>query len=415
MGGTNRLRRVAVAVAILTVGALSAACSSGSSSSSTTATTVKATGTPITVGVICSCSGAFGAYLSGAEQAYVAWSKSVNASGGLNGHPLELTVANDQLNPSTASTEVQSMISAHVDAIADFSFLDEVFAPAVAAAKIPVVGANMTEVPFYTNPYFFPEGQTNDSGNYSVAATAKAAGGKNIGVFYCAEASTCAAGVPLLKTAGTEVGIPLVYSAEVAATAPNYTAQCVAAQQQKVQAIFFGLAGTTIQRVAPDCAQQSYSPIYVSEGEGYTLPMATTTGLNNNLRSSFGTLPLFASNPQITAMNSAVNKYYPGLTTDSNHWSQFGQEAWTSGLLLAAAIKGANVSSSTAVTPALIEKGLYTLKADNLGGMTVPLTFKQGEPHPIDCWYTTQIKNKVPTLLNGGKISCEPAADQTKS
>lgn len=397
---------------MLAVALVAAACGSSSSSSTTTAAPAQATGTPITVGVICTCSGPFGAYLHGAEEAYVAWSKSVNSSGGLNGHPVSLSITDDQLNPGTAMTAVQSMISSHVDAIADFSFLDTVFASAVSAAKIPVVGANMTEVPFYTNPYFFPEGQTNDSGNYSMAATAKSSGAKNIGVFYCAEASTCASGVPLLKQAGAEIGLPLVYSAELSATAPNYTAQCVAAQQQKVQSIFFGLAGITIQRVAPDCAQQGYSPIYVSEGEGYTLPMAKTTGLNNNLRSAFGTLPLFASNPQITAMNKAVNKYYPGLTTDPNQWSQFGQQAWASGLLLAAAVKGAGISSSATPTAAAITKGLYTLKADTLNGMTVPLTFKEGQPHPVDCWFTTQIKNQVPTLLNSGKISCEPASAQ---
>ena len=54
--------------------------------------------------------------------------------------------------------------------------------------------------------------------------------------------------MPLIKTAGQSVGVPVVYSASIAATAPNYTAQCVAAKQAGVSAIFIGVLSLSPRR-----------------------------------------------------------------------------------------------------------------------------------------------------------------------
>ena len=45
----------------------------------------------IKVGFICSCSGSvFGAFNVPAEDEYKAWASTVNASGGINGHPVQV-------------------------------------------------------------------------------------------------------------------------------------------------------------------------------------------------------------------------------------------------------------------------------------------------------------------------------------
>ena len=178
--------------------------------------------------------------------------------------------------------------------------------------------------PFYTESDFYPEGQTNNSTTYANSITAKTAGATNMGDLYCAEAPSCAEGVPLIQAAGKKVGVPVVYNAEIAATAPNYTAQCLAAKQDHVQSVFIGDASVVIVNVATDCAQQNYTPIYVTEGEGFGLAMATAPGLKDKLWSDYGTLPFFAKNPPIKAMNKAVDKYYPGLRTNKTSWSQLG-------------------------------------------------------------------------------------------
>jgi len=375
--------------------------------SSITAPTVAgaATGAPITVGVVCTCSGAFGADILAAEDTYRAYVNTVNSSGGLNGHKIVLTLEDDAGNPGTSVSDAQTLVSDHVDAILDLSIVDQTWQSAVQASKIPVVGGNETETPFYTSPDFFPEGQTNDSVTYANVVTAKAAGATNLGNLYCAEAASCAEGVPLITAAGKQLGVPDIYNAEIAATAPNYTAQCVAAQQAKVSAVFIGDASTIISRVAANCAQQNYTPIWVTEGEGFGLGMASTPGLSTKLWSEYGTAPFFDHIAAITAMNKAVDKYYPGLRNNQNAWTQIAAEAWASGLLLSDAVTASHLSKTATPSSAGITKGLLSLKNDTLQGMAPPLTFTSGD-HSVDCWFTARVVNGTPKVVNGGHVTC---------
>ena len=363
-------------------------------------------GAPITVGVVCTCSGSFGADIKAAEETYEAWVNTVNKAGGLSGHKIQLTLEDDAGNPATSVSDAQTLVSDHVDAILDFSILDQTWSTMVQASKIPVVGGDETETPYYTSPDFFPEGQTNDSVTNANVVTAKTAGATNLGDLYCAEAPSCAEGVPLIEAAGSKLGVPVVYNAEIAATAPNYTAQCVAAQQAKVTAIFVGDASSIISRVAANCAQQNYSPVWVTEGEGFGLQMAATPDLKSKLWSDYGTAPFFDHIAAITAMNAAVDKYYPGLRNNQNAWTQIAAEAWASGLLLGDAVKASHLTASGTPSPAVITKGLDSLKGDTLQGMAPPLTFKAGKDHSIDCWFTARVVNGVPKVVNGGRVTC---------
>lgn len=186
---------VVIAAALAAAVSVSACSSSSSSSSSSDASSASAassqsasaaSGSPISVGVECSCSGPFGADLTPAWQVVQAWAKSVNASGGLNGHPVSLTFKDNGSTPGTALTDAQSLISAKVNAIIDLDILDEVWAKSASTAGIPVIGGNFSSPSYYQDPNWYPSGQTNDSITYSVAATAKKAGATNLADFYCA-------------------------------------------------------------------------------------------------------------------------------------------------------------------------------------------------------------------------------------
>ncbi len=374
---------------------------------STQASAGAATGAPITVGVVCTCSGSFGADIMAAEQTYEAWVDTTNKAGGIDGHKIKLTLEDDAGNPGTSVSDAQTLVSDHVDAILDFSIVDQAWASTVQASKIPVVGGDETETPYYTSPDFYPEGQTNDSVTYANVLTAKKAGATNLGDLYCAEAPSCAEGVPPIEAAGQKLSVPVVYNAEIAATAPNYTAQCVAAQQAKVSAIFVGDASAIISRVAANCAQQSYTPIWITEGEGFGLQMAATPGLKDKLWSDYGTAPFFDHIPAISAMNKAVDKYYPGLRNNQNAWTQIAAEAWASGILLGDAVTASHIGTTGTPGPAEIVKGLQSLKNDTLQGMAPPLNFKAGKDHSIDCWFTARVQNGAPTVVNAGRVTCE--------
>lgn len=363
---------------------------------------------PITVAMVCTCSGAggAGAFLTPGAQLYQAWVKSVNASGGLNGHQINFTVDDDAANPGTATSDVQSLISSHVDAIVDNSLVDEVWASAVETAKIPVVGTDVTSIPFGVNPDFYPQTTTEKYSLPSVMKVAKKSGAKKIAIFYCAEAPVCKASVATFTTTGKKIGLPVVYSAAVAETAPNYTAQCVAAKQAGADAVMAGQVGAINVVIAQDSAQQGYNPIYITQGAGYGQNEAASPNLGKNMWSQFDSIPFWAKNPQNTAAKTAMDKYYPGVWENTNLFNQADARSWEAGLLLAAAVKASGLSSSGTPSAAQVTKGLLALKGTTLNGTTPPLTFHAGKPQNIPCWFTARVISGTPTMENGSKVTC---------
>ena len=237
--------------------------------------------------------------------------------------------------------------------------------------------------------------------------TATAAGATNLGTYYCAEAPSCQEGVAPLKAAGSKYGVPVVYNGEVAATAPNYTAQCLAAQQAHASAIFIGDASFVIARIGQNCAQQNYYPTYVTEGEGFANVLLTAPGISKNLWSEYSTIPFWdTSVPAVQAMNTAVDKYYPGIRSNNETWSEEAAESWAAGLLLRDAVKAGGLTPSATPSASEIVTGLNSLKNDTLDGMAPPLSFTAGQPHTIDCWFTAKVVNGTPSMVNNGQVTC---------
>jgi branched-chain amino acid transport system substrate-binding protein len=354
---------------------------------------------------MCSCSGPFGASLTPAYNVVQAWAKSVTAAGGLNGHPVTLMEKDNGSVAGTALTDAQALISAKVSAIIDLDILDSVWQKPASAAKIPVIGGNFSSPAYYTDPNWYPSGQTNDSITYSVATTAKQAGATNLADFYCAESAQCQESVPLIKAAGAKVGVPVVYSASISATAPNYTAQCLAAKQAGVTAIFIGDSISVIANVANNCTQQGFNPIYVTEGTGFTNQALTAPGLENKLWSSYPILPYFSNAAAVTTMTTTVDKYFPGTTESTDTWSEVAAQAWTAGLLLAQGVKNSGASASSTVTPATITAGLDKVSNETLGGFSPPLTFTAGKPNSVDCWFVGRVQNGKASQVGG--LTCQ--------
>jgi branched-chain amino acid transport system substrate-binding protein len=81
-------------LAAISIAALAlAACSSSTSGASSA--TGQVTGSPVTVGVIGSFSGALASSTGGVPEIMQAWASSVNAGGGLLGHPVKVVAADD--------------------------------------------------------------------------------------------------------------------------------------------------------------------------------------------------------------------------------------------------------------------------------------------------------------------------------
>ena len=238
--------------------------------------------------------------------------------------------------------------------------------------------------------------------------TAKQAGGKKLAQLYCAEAPQCQESVDLHKKAGDTFGVPLVYSASIAATAPNYTAQCIAAQQAGADALFIGHSGSVVMKVAADCDRQGYKPIYITQGTGFVMPEASAPGLSESLWSSYPILPFWGKSAQVKEMKKAVDKYSPGTWNDPN-FSEYAAQAWTGGKLIEAAVEKSGVAAKDDVTAADIKTALDSMKDETLGGWSPALTFTAGKPHSVDCWYTGRVQKSTPKLVERRQVDLQEA------
>ena len=118
---TVRRRRPRATLGVVVVASfalLLGACSSGSSpSASTTASAPAASGSgapsgePIKIGGTLGLTGIFSGPSAGYKATYEYWAKEVNASGGLLGRPVELTIYDDESTPATAATLYQRLIN----------------------------------------------------------------------------------------------------------------------------------------------------------------------------------------------------------------------------------------------------------------------------------------------------------------
>lgn len=365
-------------------------------------------GEPITVGVIGSFSGSFGTTIVNAEKVIRAWAADRNDGEGVNGHPIDLIVEDDASDPGKSVTAAQEMITQQADVIIDVTVLDNTWAEAVTDAGIPVVGGNLSSQLYNTNPLFYPSGQTNDSINYSTLAVAQQAGGTKFADLYCAEAPTCQESVEPLQQAAEDLGIPTVYVSSISASAPNYTAQCVAAQQAGADSLLVGHSASIVARVASDCAQQGYNPIILGQGTGYTSVLTDSEGSRDHYWAPFPSLPFFdTDNPLVQDFQQTVEAKYPDLFTDQQEtMSQYAAQAWTAGLLIEAAVKAGDLAAGDSVSAENMVDALNSIHDETLGGWTGPLNFTEGETHSVPCWYTVRMQDGTPSLVSDD-MTCE--------
>jgi branched-chain amino acid transport system substrate-binding protein len=400
MGG-----RVLTAVALvsgltLAAGALSQTAASAASKS------------PLLVGDLCSCTGPEASTISQTTSVVQAWAKSVNAKGGIDGHQIKIIVKDDGYNPSTSQADAQALVEQdHVVAILDNSDEDGSWATYIKSAKVPVIGATESDTGF-TNSDFFPPGGTFNYSDGAGAVAAKKAGVKKEAALYCVEVAICQQATEQGKPLLAKEGIQVVYSAGIGFSAPNYSAQCIAAKQSGADAMTVGDASAIVTKVAENCATQGYKPRELSADGSVAIAWLGVPAMNGNVDVQ-ADLPWFVHNAATKPMYDALAKDAPGVTTGPN----FGEvviQAWAAGVLLQLAAEAGKIGA--APTAAQITKGLYALpKGTTIDGLSPPISFTKGKPASNSCFYEMGIKNAKFVELGGGKPFCVPKSLSTSS
>jgi branched-chain amino acid transport system substrate-binding protein len=397
------------------VGGLLTACSSSSktssgSSSSTTAASASAAslGSPFVIGFPCSCSGTFASSTGVSANIIAAWADWTNAHGGINGHSVKIIKMDDSDNATTALTQVTQLVQQdHVIALIDDSDVDSAWATYVQQQGVPVVGGNLASVAMFTNPDFFPIGQTPNNLQDGLIAAQKKVSVSKLGIGYCTAVATCALSAQALKSGSSAAGIDVVYDAKIADVATDYTAPCLAMKQAGANGVSILSAGAVIQSFATSCASQDFTPKYVETFTSTNNSMLGLAPLNGTLEVDPDVPATDTAVPAIATMTQALNQYEPGTTTSKDFGP--GQTfMWAGGLLFAAAAKAANLGDNS--TAADVLNGLYSLPAnETLDGVAPPLNYQRGKPTSVNCWFYAQIQNHQYTAPFGAAPNCPSA------
>jgi branched-chain amino acid transport system substrate-binding protein len=410
------IRTSGALIGALAAAVVLAACGSSSKTSShttsnaasTTSTSASTTAAPagaaIKIGMICSCSGPQAANLASVPKIANAWISQVNAAGGINGHPVALSIKDDASNPASSLQAAKALVQQDhvVGIVADMSLVDSVWANYVASAGVPVIGGISAEAPFLTNPSFYPSGSQLLLQTYGQFALARGAGKKKMGVMYCAESPVCAQLVPLTQGIGKLVGIG-VTTTKISSTAPTYAAPCLQMKSAGVDALAVVENAPVVKRVVDSCAQQGYTPGQVNVSSTSSSLWLKDKNFDGMLLSGSNANPYDTSLAAVKDMHTALDKYAPGFTS-SDQFSYVTAIEWPAFELFQAAAKAAQLTPSS--TAASLKKGLYALKNETLGGWASPLNFSPGKPAFVPCYFGQQIKNGTFGSLNGNKPTC---------
>jgi branched-chain amino acid transport system substrate-binding protein len=410
------------AAAVLALAALAAAgCSSSSSSSSSapastaasaaagasaTGGASSASGTPIAVGAMGSFTGAGAGSTADAKTVFQDWVDATNAAGGINGHPIQATIVDNQNTPSIAVANATKLVQQdHVKVIFDLSDdLESTWAKIVDTAQVPVLGQSEGAA-FGTDANFYPTGTTVEPliwGELKAASVAKVS---KISGLYCAEIASCAQTVPLITALGKTVGISLAYSASISSTASSYTAQCLGSKNAGANGVTVAAASEVAVSVAASCATQGYKPVYVTTAGEMTTPWLAQSALNGAIGNTQDVPWFDDSIPATKAMQAAISKYSPSVLTSASYGAT-ATIGWAAGTVFATVAKTAGLTPSS--SQAQIIAALDTVKNETFGGITPPLTFTAGKPAQVACSFLAGISNGKWTEPIGLKTICMP-------
>jgi branched-chain amino acid transport system substrate-binding protein len=331
------------------------------------------------------------------------WATQVNNAGGINGHPVKVISKDAAANPAQAATDVQQLVNVdHViglvgdeDAVSDSGtepFLDN--------HKIPVIGGEGGESTWYTHPMYFAGGASPQASIAVDAKAALAAGVKKLALIECNFANTCGADINWMRSDSEKLGIKAVNQQTVNVTATQFSANCLAAQSAGADGIFIVTSGAGLVGIMQACAQIGYHPTLILISGIWSNALLGIPGLKATGTELQFPYVLRSGSPALQEWGKIIQGVPQAQVAD-------GMSSAFVGAKLAQAALQRGVPSGGTPTNAEVLKGLYALKGETLGGLSVPLTYTPGKPSPQGtCAFVANIQNQKIVAPNETTPSC---------
>ncbi|MGQ0845750.1 MAG: ABC transporter substrate-binding protein [Sporichthyaceae bacterium] len=371
----------------------------------------------IKLGAVGTFSGPVGGLVKDTITGIRAWGQAVNASGGVNGHPVQILVGDDGGDPARFNSILQQFVEK--EGVIALLYTTLGFAPNgnnkyLDSKKIFTFSTEGGLETSYGNPYVLtatPAGLTNADSMMLSFGKGVGAAGKNmkIATFACSDFGLCDnfdkrwSTPEVLKTAGFQQ----VVRGRPSLTQPDYTTQCLAAKQAGAEAILMALDGAAIRRLAGDCARQNYRP---KLGTADLVVTGDLPGDKNVDGLFIGTKMAPFSDTRIQGVkeaHAAFGRFAPGQKITGGMTN-----GWIIGEFFAQA--GKNLPDKP--TPADVADGIYAIENNNLKGMTYPITMTKGQPVARQlCYGVAVIEGDGFGVAPGPSLYCEKKGQKLNS
>jgi branched-chain amino acid transport system substrate-binding protein len=362
-------------------------------------------GSPVRIGFVGTLSGPAGGNVTPIRDGVQVWVKHINDRGGVNGHPVDLVVADDRGDSARHRSLVQQLVEGGVLAFVGNAdvLLGPVSVEYLARQGVPRIGGDTGGDWMYSDPLMFPQASSGlslvQAGFASVAERAVAAGQRRVAVISCQEAQVCRDGARMYPALASRYGVEIVYQATTSIAQPDFTAECLNAQGQRADVVIVLLDANSINRVAASCARQGFHPTYAWNASLTVDSQKDNPELQGALIGMNVAPWTSSSTPALKAFRDAMATYAPSTPPSAGHIT-----GWTAGVLFG---RGAAQLQEPPTSAAIID-GLHQVKDDDLGGLTYPLTFTEGQPAPrVVCWYGVRIAEGSFVADNGGQRKCD--------
>jgi branched-chain amino acid transport system substrate-binding protein len=355
---------------------------------------------PIIIGLVGYFSGIGGPVHIPKRDAWLVWEKAVNASGGINGHRVQVLVGDDGGSDSRALSLARDFVE-NKGAIA-LSTTGTTQGGVVAYANsksVPVVGvAGGPNEEARKSPMMFQTSPGGDDAVWGQVAAARTAGVKKVAIIYCAESAECQHGSGLFVEEAKRQGLDVVAQMRASVTQPDFTAECIQARNAGAELILPITDNTAPIRIAQSCARQNYRPIFellsASDSQAKIPELAGAV-------SSQGQFPWFlrTGSPGIEQYVRAFQTYAPNRLADG---TSDQAAAWVAAKVVEkAAAKGV----SEKPTSQDLLNGLWSLKDETLDGLMpggLARTYPKGQPTPPSfCTRTAKLQDGKWTAPQG--------------
>jgi branched-chain amino acid transport system substrate-binding protein len=329
---------------------------------------------PVVIGSVGTYSGIVGQNVTPGMKAVQAWAAATNAAGGLGGHRVVVVVGDDGGDPARHRALIQELVEdrgviAFVYNGAPLS--GQASVDYVTAKRIPVVGSEVASEWFYSSPMFFPQASSGKlvhaAGLYADARALLPEGKKKLGIIFCSDGiQICRDGAEVFPKYAPKAGFEFVYQGSGSLAQPDFTAECLAARNAGAQVLVPIMDANSVQRIARSCNSVGYKPVFSVGAPLLFEHLQDDPALEGSVGTPVVAPWLDTANPGIAEFRAVMARHAPDVPASAS-----APLGWVSAKLFERAAR--NLPAQP--TSASVLEGLWTIRGDDLGGLTFPLSF----------------------------------------